>query len=268
MSNEWETVLVGFFEHKSRHDVEATMSFFSRERLAYVDAVFGIVLPYDGLKAVYSEHMPKWPKEARSYPVRILSGKDSAFIEFVDTEEMFGAELRAFALANFEGDKIARWSDYWDGNAMNADLYNSLRVPQQMFPSDFHEGTYDYNPSSAIGHAARALNEGLGKRTREALGDLLTADSTLEDRVKRLQLVGRAAICEYFSGDTHSLPYTRRTRIRHVVGGDAGGAFEWISDAKPVTINGVTALELEPGGRITRISTVYDGRLTDGTGVS
>jgi hypothetical protein len=51
--------------------------------------------------------------------------------------------------------------------------------------------------------------------------------------------------------------------VRHVTGSDAGGAIEWTpAEGAPVR-TGVTGVVLDADGRIARLTTVYDGALSD-----
>jgi hypothetical protein len=64
----------------------------------YVYATLGWELNgYDALKEVWAQYMPTWG-EGRSYPTRILGevngGTGSVMLEFTDTPELFGADLR------------------------------------------------------------------------------------------------------------------------------------------------------------------------------
>ena len=52
-------------------------------------------------------------------------------------------------------------------------------------------------------------------------------------------------------------PCGRGSLLRHVVGGRHGGAFEWTGADGLV---GITAVELDADGLITRVTSVYDGR--------
>ena len=52
-------------------------------------------------------------------------------------------------------------------------------------------------------------------------------------------------------------PYGRGSVLRHVVGGRHGGEFELTAADGLV---GITAIELDADGLITRVTSVYDGR--------
>ena len=59
------------------------------------------------------------------------------------------------------------------------------------------------------------------------------------------------------------MPYGRASRLRHVVGGSHGGGFEWTAGPDAGDLVGITALELDADGLITRITSVYDSRQLD-----
>ena len=51
-------------------------------------------------------------------------------------------------------------------------------------------------------------------------------------------------------------PYGRSSTLRHVVGGSNGGGFEWTADAGAAGLVGITALEHDGDGLVTRITSV------------
>jgi hypothetical protein len=56
-------------------------------------------------------------------------------------------------------------------------------------------------------------------------------------------------------------------QIRHVVGSDQGGGYEWTGGTATAVKFGVTALVLDSKGAITKMSTVYDGENIETTGI-
>jgi hypothetical protein len=102
-----------FFATKSRHDCDATMAFISRDLSVYVDATLGWELNgYDALKEVWAQYMPTWG-EGRSYPTRILGevhgGTGSVMLEFTDTPELFGGDMRVLGAVDVVDGKNTRW---------------------------------------------------------------------------------------------------------------------------------------------------------------
>ena len=56
------------------------------------------------------------------------------------------------------------------------------------------------------------------------------------------------------------VPYRRSSRLRHVVGGSRGGGFEWTAGPDAGELVGITAVEIDAHGFVTRITSVYDSR--------
>ena len=101
-----------FFATKSRHDPDPTMEFISRDLSVYADVTLGWELNgYDALKEVWAKYMPTWG-EGRSYPTRILGevngGTGSVMLEFTDTPELFGADMRVLGTVDVVDGKITR----------------------------------------------------------------------------------------------------------------------------------------------------------------
>jgi hypothetical protein len=79
----------------------------------------------------------------------------------------------------------------------------------------------------------------------------------------RTQIRGQAAITRYLQRAMHDLPYAHAS-IRHIVGTDQGGGYEWHAAGHTVP-RGAAALELSQDGNITKITVVWDGSLLDDT---
>src|ERR1700742_1258847 len=104
------------FRDKTARDVDGFMSHFSGNRLYYTDATLGWYVPnWTALKAVFAQYMPTWPDTARSYATRIIGDEHSAIVEFTDSPELFGHEIRAIAAVDFQNGLVVREVDYWDG---------------------------------------------------------------------------------------------------------------------------------------------------------
>jgi hypothetical protein len=74
------------------------------------------------------------------------------------------------------------------------------------------------------------------------------------------EILGPAAIERYLVRILPSAPFGKDATLRHVLGGNLGGGFEWVSGPSSRELSGVTALELDGHGKITRLTIVYDGR--------
>lgn len=248
-----------FFTAKSRHDVDATMSFFSPNMLTYTDAILGWPLDdFDTLKGVFSSYMPKWGK-GRSYPFRIIGGPDSAIVAFIDTPELFGGEIRLLGAVDLKEGKIVRWVDYWDSTGFPTDVYNSVRTPADKFPKNFKESDIKDNAAPAFAALATDLQKGLSDSNIEAIGRYLSYDVIYEDFALRTQILGKAATERYLVRIGSRAPFAKGADLVHVVGGNYGGGFEWRSADGHV--RGVMVIELDDTGLISRITTTYDGRL-------
>ena len=250
-----------YFDAKSRHSVDATMEFFAPDLLTYTDSTWGWPVDgYDALKSLFGTYMPKWPANALSYPVRVLGGPQSALVEFIDTKDLFGAELRIFGAVDFKDHKIVRWVDYWDSSTVDSTLDSQMRTPAAKFPTVYKDDAVGEHASDRISDVVHRLHNALSRNDATSSASLFSYESMLEDRTMRTQIVGRAAIDRYLARAAALLPYGSGARVRHIVGGDLGGGYEWISITSKAT-HGLTALELNAAGQITRASTIYDGRL-------
>jgi hypothetical protein len=82
----------------------------------------------------------------------------------------------------------------------------------------------------------------------------------LEDLTLHTAVAGPQSIAAYLRRAGGTLPYSHGARVRHTVGGDAGGGFEWTNGHGPVP-RGASALQLDDRGRIVRLSSIWDGSL-------
>src|ERR1700744_2444598 len=105
------SIFKGFFTAKSEHDPDAMMTYFSKTDAYYIDASSGNVWPsWDSLNQVFHAFLPNAPATAISYPIRIVGDENSAMVEFEDTQQLFGNELRILGSVTFDRHgKIIRW---------------------------------------------------------------------------------------------------------------------------------------------------------------
>jgi ketosteroid isomerase-like protein len=250
-----------FFEAKSRHDVDAAMNHFSKSTLTYIDATLGWAFYTPGaLRDVWMQYMPKWPATALSYPTRILGDERSALVAFTDTPELFGAEIRTLAAIDIKDGKIVRWVDYWDGRHFGAEPAAKLRVPSDKFPTNF-EGPVPGNASPKIRAVANKLHTAFARNDAKAAAALFNSDAVYEDMTLRTEVLGRLAIERYLQRALAKLPSGAGSPLLHVVGGDMGGGYEWqAAPAYRASVRrGISAITLDEDGRITRLTTVWDG---------
>jgi limonene-1,2-epoxide hydrolase len=247
-----------FFVTKSACDLDGTMSYFAPDMASYIDATLGWDFDsYEALQDVFTQYMPNWAPPARSYATKILPGETSALVHMVDTPELFGGELRILAAIDFADGKIVRWVDYWDSSAFDDGLYATFRTPAESFPTDFKDDQVPTVAAPELVEVATALQQAFGAADAAAAHDLLHTDIVLEDMALRAQVIGRIETIAYLDRVLDQVPYGGSSELRHVVGGDGGGGFEWTAADGLV---GITALELDADGLVTRITSVYDSR--------
>ncbi len=250
-----------FFSAKSQKNIDKTLSFFSPHLLTYTDAIFG--WNQDSISAI-RKVLPKSGK-GLSYPTRILGGSihgnGSAVVEFTDTPELFGGELRIVGAVDFKDGKIVRWVDYWESTGYDNKRYDRLRKPEDKFPVDFKESGISQNASNRMIMVAAKLQSALNKGDARAAAALFTNDAVYEDLAVRTEIRGRAAIKRYLSRIQSVAPYLRGSKLRHVVGSDLGGGFEWYGSPLTPVRTGITGLTLNEDGKIIRAASMYDGRL-------
>jgi ketosteroid isomerase-like protein len=251
-----------FFTAKTRHAIDDTHAHFHPERMYYADAVLGWAWPSNSdLRGVWETYMPQWPAEARSYPTRILGDTDSAIVLMTNTPELFGGEIRAIAIIDLEDGKIVRWVDYWDGRNFGADTVAGMRTPAEQFP-ELGEQTVRRGTPHRIDAAARRLQDAFEREDVNEAEALFSYDAVFEDMTLRTAIRGPAAITRYLQRALADLPYGRGTTVRHTVGSDQAGGYEWGNDGTPAPVpRGAVALELDSDGAITRLTTVWDGSL-------
>lgn len=259
-----ETVefLDSFFAAKNSHVVADTMAHFSPDVVTYTESVLG--WPIDGFEAieqVFAQHMPAWPETALSYPTRILGGNQSVLVAFTDMPELFGAELRLLGAIDFKDGKIVRWVDYWDSTIFDDELYLQMKTPAEHFPTSFHEDEVPVSAAAEMVEASTHLQALLAAGDAAGAAALFSYDVIFEDMALRMQLQGRTMAERYLTASLPVAPYGVASSLRHVVGGPTGGGFEWIAPDASGVACGITALELDRAGLISRVTTVYDGRL-------
>jgi hypothetical protein len=255
-----------FFDTKTAGDVDGTMAYFAPDMASYIDATLGWDFDsYAALKAVFERYMPTWAPPARSYASKVLAGEDSALVHMVDTPELFGGELRVLAAVDFVDGRIVRWVDYWDSSAYDSELYDRLRTPVGSFPRDLKDTQIATRAAGELVEAATALQRAFATADASAAAAAMHTDVVLVDMALRTQVIGRIETTRYLERVLRGVPYGRDSTLRHIVGGRRGGGFEWTAAAAADRLPGITALELDPAGLITSITSVYDARQLDPT---
>jgi len=249
-----------YFSAKSRHDPKTMVPLFNRDQVTYIDATLGWPFyTYKSLDDLFTAYMPKWPPSGKSYPTWIMGDTHSALVGFTDTPELFGGEIRILAAVDFKNGKIARWVDYWDGRSFGAALAAKIRTPPDKFPTDFSVKITGENASARMQETAHKLAAAFADANATKAAAMFSYDAVFEDAALRARVAGRAAIERYLSRTLAKLPYGIGSSVRHVVGSDRGGGYEWTApgDVK----RGITAIELDPDGKIVRLRATWDNAM-------
>lgn len=251
-----------FFRDKGAADPDATMSHFSRPGLTYIDAVLGLSWStWSGLHDAFESFMVNWPHPASAYTTRILGDATSAVIFMVDGAGLFGPnEIRAVSAVDFAHGKATRWIDYWDSRPFGVANRDALKVPAYQFPTDFRESVVGERAPGRIRHAATRLNRALATGDTAAAVALFTPDASFVDLPSHLRIEGPHQITAFLTAAQGLLPYTGGgVTVRHVLGSNAGGGYEWVSTG--AVPRGINAIELDDRGRIAAFTSVWDGGL-------
>ena len=253
------------FRDKTARDVDGFMSHFSQNPLYYTDATLGWYVPsWTALKAIFAQYMPTWPDTARSYATRIIGDENSAIVEFTDSPELFGHEIRAIAAVDFKNGRIVREVDYWDGRHFGIDAVNALRTPDAQFPTTYGE-------EHIAGCSSPALRRVLDRlRAALAVGDttgLFAEDAIFEDLALHTEFAGTVAIDAYVSRAYTRLPYGIGATVRRTLGSGRGGGYEWIGNGFAGS-HGIIAVELDAADLITRFTVTWDASRLDDTAMA
>lgn len=258
-------VLQKYLQAKCDHDFTAMQQHLHPQKAIFGDAVCGWVYrtPIE-LEDAWGLQVPNWPDGARFYATRVIGGDHGGVVFVVDTPEMMGMEIRGVAVVDFEEGSITRWIDYWDSRPLGPERAAALRT--HSLPDDLGENTLAPVASTRIHRVSAALQDALRADDIDLAGSLFALDAVFEDHTLRTRIHGRAAITEYLRRAATRLPYGTRSTVRHAVGSDLGGGYEWRSDS-PVAV-GVSALELDPSGLIELFAAVWDGGTLDDEWIS
>ena len=256
-------LFASFLAAKSAADVERTMAFFARSSMTYWDATAGFEFPgWAALKAEFEQVMPNWGPAAHSYETGLLASSTGAALLFTNTPQEFGHEIRGISVVDIRDGKFIRWIDYWDGRHFGIAALTGFRSPPSTFPRDFGWSLPGENASSQLKRTVSELAGNLGSGDYQGAAKLFDEQGVLEDLTLHTAVAGPQSIAGYLQRALSSLPNGRGASVRHVVGGNAGGAYEWTNTRGPVP-RGVSALQLNTAGKIARLSSIWDGSLVD-----
>ena len=252
----------GYFTAKSLHNATQWIDFFNPNQTGYYDAtVGGSSTNRSALQEEFISLLQSSQPNSSSYPLFILGDINSAIVHSVDTPGLFGAEIRISSAFDFRDGKIIRAVDYWDGRRNPA---IGGRAPLDQYPYSLGIDTVNDTANYTVQKVARQFNSALSAGNTNATIPLFSYDAIFEDLTLRTRVEGQIAIGRYLQRAVSQLPYGTNTTLRHVLGSAQGGGYEWKTNGRSV-LNGITALELDDTGAITRLSTVWDGsRMSDG----
>jgi hypothetical protein len=259
-----ERLMISFFNAKSGQDPDGTMAFFSRPDLVYSDAAYMRSMDWDQIHGIYAEYMPNWG-EGKTYPTRILGDEHSAVVFMTCTPELFGQEILAIIAADMRDGKIVRWVDYWDGRHYGVEAMRALEatIPREADEpalSSFGEERLEPAASPRMTEVVEALSGSLSSGDAAGAAAAFAPECIFEDMTLRSQIRGRLALERYFERALEDLPYGTGSQVRHVLGADRGGGFEWRQGPEEC---GITALELDADGAITRMTSVWNAAKMD-----
>jgi ketosteroid isomerase-like protein len=246
-----------FFRAKSQSDVDATAACFAGNDIVYIDAIIGWEFgSWASLREAWAQVMPNWKKAGgRSYPVRVIGGDDGGVVLLHDTKELFGEELFGIAAVDLRGGQIERWVDYWDARQMSSGLRTAMLRP---LPTDYRDDPTHAKAAGPIRKVALALQAAFATGDVEAAMQQFSTDVVVEDLALRTTILGPAGIRKYYEKALDVVPYGSGSVLAHIAGGTRGGSYEWAARPNSGFSRGITVLELDAAGKITRLTTAYD----------
>lgn len=250
------SVLTSYTQAKCAHDFDRMNEHFDQSATVYADAVGGWVFrSNDEFRQNWATAVPEWPAAAMFYNTRAIGDDSGGIVFVVDTPQMLGREIRGIAVVDVAGGRFVRWVDYWDSRPLGP--VDGAQAHSTPLPDDFGESTVTRTAPKAVDRVAQGLHAALTSGDHEAAAALFAVDGVFEDHSLRLAVRGREAIDRYLARAGTRLPYAAGAHLRHVVGGEQGGGYEWRTTGRPV-LCGVTALDLDESGAITSLAAIWD----------
>lgn len=257
------TLIEAYFASKSAHDAAGAVAFFAPDAVTYTDAPLGWAIDgFAGIRSAFEQTMPHWGA-GRSYPTAILGALDEAsgslLVRFTNTPGIVGNHrLHLTAAVDVRDGRFLRWIDYWDTGDLDTAFREQARAPVSAFPTDFREAQLGATEQGTVGDVAAELQAALGAGEVTRAASLFDEDAVLTDLALRTSIVGRSAIERYLARTSGRLPYAAGSRLRHVLGRDRAGGYEWHGAPGTAVHAGITTLILHGGGLIEDATTVYD----------
>jgi hypothetical protein len=257
-------LVAAYFNDKARRDVDASTANFNEDPFTYIDATLGALFPTrEALRGLFAQGLPSWPAGANSYLTRVIGDENSAVVYFTnDPGIFFPVDQRAISVVNFVNGKVSRWIDYWDANRIGAATVAGLKQPDDAFPADFGESLVGEVAPDRVKQVAASLNRALAARDAAGAAALFAPDAVFTDLPAHVRVTGPRDIAAFLGKAQDTLPYLGHgAEVRHVVGSDAGGGYEWTANGD--VPRGVNVLKLDGQGLITSFESVWDGSRVD-----
>jgi hypothetical protein len=247
-----------FFEAKSTKNVAETMAFFHPD-VNYVDATLGgayWTFTYSSLEGVFAAFMPGWGN-GTSYATRITGSKQNgAVIEFTDTPELFGGDLRIIGSLSFKDGLIHRWIDVWDFRGFDNNFGFGTAAT-----ASFFEGTVTTPADTTMTGVVNNLVGALSAGDHAAAAALFSYDAIFEDQALKSQHAGSINIGRFLERAVANLPYGTGSSLQIARGTSKGGGYEFVGSAASQVNMGTAILVLNDDGLITRFTVVYNSLL-------
>jgi hypothetical protein len=135
-----------------------------------------------------------------------------------------------------------------------------MRTPPDKFPTNFDYDVASEGASARIKDVSQKLASAFASGEAAAAAALFTNDAVYLDRALRVRVLGKHAIGKYLARVLTTTPYGEGSKLRHVVGSDQGGGFEWTNDGSSVK-RGVVAINLNSAGQVERLDTTWDNSI-------
>jgi hypothetical protein len=248
-----------FFTTKTSCDVEGAMSYFAPDLVTYTDATLGWAFDsFQELRNVFEQYMPGRKPPARSYATAILSNDVSALVHMVDTPELFGGELRILAAVDFCDGKIVRWVDYWTPSRTtssctrsSARLARASRVTSRTPRSRRRPRPSSSRPPLPC---SRPSPPATPRRRRTCCTPTSSSSTCRCERSSsaRSRPPGTSA------ASSQACPTASQARCATSSAAPPAEDSRWTADHGGLV--GITALELDAGQLITKVTFVYDSR--------
>lgn len=258
------------FTAKSADNGTGWAAKFNPNQAAYYDSTLGLTvgLNISGITASFNSFTAKFGKDGRSYPLRILGDTvGGVVLYFVNTPDLFGAEIRIMSSVDFLDGLIARQIDNWDGRNNKV---KSLLKGDASYPYPFGESKIQELAAPQMQNVSHMLNAALSAGNASSVSAMFSMNAIWDDLTLRTRLEGQIQIEDYLNRvfqSIHKPPYIGPgTQVHHVLGNSYGGGYEWRPNQEVTTVEfGISAIELNECGRILRFTNVWDGSRVNAT---